>query len=88
MEKDIDILLLQGKIKEAIDVLEQEVSQRENEEKLLVLGELYYKEGKSVEALNKFNAVLKVNPANVKAAAYVTMINDILNFYHKDLLNP
>ena len=41
-----------------------------------------------MDALNKFNAVLKINPVNKKAAAYVTMINDVLDFYHKDLLNP
>ncbi|MDE5638841.1 MAG: hypothetical protein K2I47_03455, partial [Odoribacter sp.] len=65
-----------------------EISGRGCEENLLLLGELYYKEGKSIEALNKFNAVLQVNPENVKAAAYVIMINDVLDFYHKDLLNP
>ncbi len=79
---------MEEKIKEAIAALEREVSQQGSEEKLLLLGELYYKEGRSVEALNKFNAVLKINPDNVKAAAYVTMINDVLNFYYKDLLNP
>lgn len=88
MEEDIDLLIAGGKTKEAMAVLERELSHRESEEKLLLLGELYYKEGRSVEALNKFNAVLRVNPANAKAAAYVTMIDDILNFYHKDLLNP
>ena len=88
MEENIDILIVEGKIKEAIEILERELSHWENEEKLLVLGELYYKAGRSVEPLNKFNAVLKVNPDNAKAMAYVTMINDILNFYHKDLLNP
>lgn len=79
---------MEEKIKEAIETLEQSVSQRESEEELVVLGELYYKVGRSVEALNKFYAALKINPDNTKAAAYVTMINDILNFYHKDLLNP
>ena len=88
MEENVNLLIIRGKIKEAIEVLEQGLLQQESEEKLLLLGELYYKEGRSVEALNKFNAVLKVNPDNTKAAAYVTMINDILNFYHKDLLNP
>ena len=85
MEENIDSLIVRGKTKE---VLERELSRQESEEKLLLLGELYYKEGRSVEALNKFNAVLKLNPGNAKAAAYVTMINDILDFYHKDLLNP
>jgi len=88
MEKRISLLFAEGQIKEAIEMLEQEVKLQESEEKLLLLGELYYKEGRSVDALNKFNAVLKINPVNKKAAAYVTMINDVLDFYHKDLLNP
>lgn len=88
MDENVTCLIEQGKIKEAIEVLEQEVSGKGREENLLLLGELYYKEGRSIEALNKFNAVLQVNPGNVKAAAYVTMINDVLDFYHKDLLNP
>lgn len=88
MEKNIDLLLAGGKVKDAIGILEQELLLQKSEGKLMLLGELYFKEGRSVDALNKFNVVLKMNPENKKATVYVTMINDILNFYHKDLLNP
>ncbi len=60
----------------------------ENEEALLLLGELYYRQGRSVDALNRFNAVLCMHPDNTKAKAYVEMINDVLDFFYKDRLNP
>lgn len=88
MEKNINLLIRTGKLDEAVTALEQEVQQGPSEDNLQLLGELYYKQGRSIEALNKFNAVLKLNPGNTKAAAYVTMINDVLSFYCKDLLNP
>ncbi|WP_251623465.1 tetratricopeptide repeat protein [Odoribacter lunatus] len=88
MEEYVEVLIAEGKLEEAIAVLERKCEQEEEEEMLLLLGELYYKKGKSIQALNKFNAVLRKNPDNIKAHTYVTMINNILNFYHKDLLNP
>ena len=60
----------------------------EREEDLLWLGELIYAEGNMTEALNKFNAVLRLNPDNQKARNYATMIHGILGYYCKDLLNP
>lgn len=88
MEKKVSLLIAEGKIEEAVAALEQDIQRAPSEEKLLLLGELFYNQGRSIDALNKFNAVLKLNSENTKASAYVKMINDILNFYHKDLLNP
>lgn len=88
MEKKVSLLIAEGKMEEAVAALEQDIQRESSEEKLLLLGELFYNQGRSIDALNKFNAVLKLNPENTKASAYVKMINDILNFYHKDLLNP
>lgn len=78
-----------GNRKEAIALLEKYVREHgEDEEILLCLGELVYAEGQMPAALNKFNAVLRMNPENRKAANYVNMINGILDYYCKDLLNP
>ena len=78
-----------GKRQEAILFLEGGIKENENnEEYLLYLGELIYAEGRMTEALNKFNAVLRLNPENHKATNYKTMINGILGYYCKDLLNP
>lgn len=82
-------LLKAGRRKEAIDILEESVRENGgNEEMLLQLGELIYAEGRMTDALNKFNAVLRLNPDNRKAGNYVRMINNILGYYCKDLLNP
>lgn len=79
----------EGKRTETIRLLEQRVSERkEDGEALLLLGELIYAEGRMPEALNKFNAVLRLEPDNQKARNYVTMINNILGYYCKDMFNP
>ncbi len=78
-----------GNRQEAILHLEEAVRGNENNEELLLyLGELIYAEGRMADALNKFNAVLRLNPDNHKATNYKTMINGILGYYCKDLLNP
>ena len=88
-EQEIKKLVQEGRRKEAIALLEEQLKVQGPEELVLMqLGELIYAEGQMANALNKFNAVLKINPVNKKAAAYVTMINDVFDFYHKDLLNP
>lgn len=71
-----------------INELEKLLAGREDESFLLELGELYNTAGDSIKALNLFNRVLRINPDNRKAANYVTMIKNVLNYYNKDLLNP
>lgn len=51
-------------------------------------GEAFYKSQKWGEALNSFQKVLEIDPENKNARAYVDMVNNILNFYHKELYNP
>lgn len=89
MEKEIKILLEAGQRQEAIKKIEAYLQQEgENADLLLQLGELIYAEGRMPEALNKFNAVLRIRPDSQKARNYVVMINNILGYYCKDLLNP
>ena len=89
MEKEIKILLEAGQREEAIKKIEAYLQQEgENADLLLLLGELIYAEGRMPEALNKFNAVLRIRPDNQKARNYVVMINNILGYYCKDLFNP
>ncbi|MEI3154423.1 MAG: tetratricopeptide repeat protein [Odoribacter sp.] len=89
MEKEIKILLEAGQRQEAIKKIEAYLQQEgENADLLLLLGELIYAEGRMPEALNKFNAVLRIRPDNQKARNYVVMINNILGYYCKDLFNP
>ncbi|MEG0795707.1 MAG: tetratricopeptide repeat protein [Odoribacter sp.] len=89
MEKKIEELLKSGHQAEAIGCLEEYIQQNATDEEcLLQLGELLYAEGKMTEALNKFNAVIRLNPKNRKAENYSLMIRNILGYYCKDLLNP
>ena len=89
MEKEIKILLEAGQRQEAIKKIEAYLQQEgENADLLLLLGELIYAEGRMPEALNKFNAVLRIRPDNQKARNYVVIINNILGYYCKDLFNP
>lgn len=88
MEKKIDALLEAGKRGEAIRELEEYLQEHTDERLLLQLAELLYAEGRMTDALNKFNAVVRLNAENLKARNYVKMIHDILNYYNKDILNP
>ena len=88
MDCHIEKLVKEGKLQEAILELEKKTADQPDEMDLLELGELYYREGKKTDALNKFNAVLRLNPENSKAQTYISMINKVLDFFCKDLLNP
>lgn len=85
MEK-LNVLLEEKKYDEIIESLEGRSDL--GEEKLMLLGISYYANGRTIDALNKFNAVLRINPDNKRAANYVQMINSVLDFFNKDLLNP
>lgn len=88
-EQETKALVDAGKRQEAIRLLEICLEEQQNDENiLLMLGELIYAEGRMPEALNRFNAVLRLNPENLKARNYVTMINNILGYYCKDMFNP
>ena len=51
-------------------------------------GEILYKMQKWGDALNQFNYIIESYPEDVKAISYLSLINNILGFYHKDLYNP
>lgn len=89
MDKErVDRFIQAGQKKEAIEWLEQQLKAGSDEQISFVLGELYYAEGRTIDALNAFNTVLRINPKNTKTETYVAMINSVLNYYNKDLLNP
>ena len=55
---------------------------------LLEMGVIYNGMADRQQALNCLNEVLRMNPGNTRARVHVEMINSILNYYCKDLLNP
>lgn len=51
-------------------------------------GKACLKENNFGGALNDFNAVIRLQPDNVEAEQYISMITEILDYRCTDLLNP
>ena len=83
-------LAKQGDREGAIAMLRQMLEQNEGERELVLLelGVEYNAMGETTQAINHLNEVMRINPENIKAKAYLDMINGILDYYCKDLLNP
>ncbi len=83
-------LAKQGRREEALALLRQMLERNEGERELVLLelGVVYNAMGETTQAINHLNEVLRINPENIKAKAYLDMINGILDYYCKDLLNP
>ena len=88
--EDANQLAKQGDREGAIALLRQMLEQNEGERELVLLelGVVYNAMGETTQAINHLNEVMRINPENAKAKAYLEMINGILNYYCKDLLNP
>lgn len=79
-----------GKREEAVEILQRMLDEKDGERELVLLelGAVYYAMGDTTRALNHLNEVMRINPGNLKAKNYLEMINGILDYYCKDLLNP
>ena len=88
--EDAKQLAKQGDREGAIAMLRQMLEQNEGERELVLLelGVVYNTMGETMQAINHLNEVMRINPENIKAKAYLDMINGILDYYCKDLLNP
>ena len=88
--EDIREMAKAGRRQEAVEELTRmlEAEECDRESVLLELGVTYNAMADMSNALNCLNEVLRINPENTKARTYVDMINSILNYYCKDLLNP
>ena len=88
--EDAKQLAKQGDREGAIAMLRQMLEQNEGERELVLLelGVVYNAMGETMRAINHLNEVMRINPENIKAKAYLDMINGILDYYCKDLLNP
>lgn len=82
-------LFKEKKIEDAIALLKGRLEMKGDDEMCLMeLGIIYNGIADFPQALNCFNAVLCLNSGHVKARTYINIINNILNYYCKDLLNP
>lgn len=88
--EEIKLIAKSGRREDAIERLSQLLGDEvcDKETVLLELGILYNSIADTTRALNCLNEVLRINPGNLKAQTYVQMINGILDYYCKDLLNP
>jgi len=77
----------QNLLHEALALLEHE-SLKDDGEVIFLKGEIYYKLQKWGESLNQFSTYLELFPEDKKAESYALIIQNILQFYHKDLYNP
>ncbi|MFA8436133.1 MAG: tetratricopeptide repeat protein [Marinifilaceae bacterium] len=78
-----------NEIQEAI-ALYKEVTELDpkHEEAFFQIGTLYYQLGQFGPALSGFYAVIDINPDNKKAQVNLDMINSIMDYHNKDLINP
>jgi len=57
-------------------------------EALLYCGKIYQKKGDTRKAMNFFMRVLEVDPDNVVARTSLDMLNSIMGYFCKDMINP
>lgn len=80
-------LIYDGRIDEAITLLEKYISGNQtSDEAFYLLGNAYRKKGNTREALNSYLQAIELNPESPAQQAY-NMLMDILNFYNKDMFN-
>lgn len=79
--------LEQNRMEEALEILTNQKLVESNEV-LLLKGEILYKLERWGEAHNTFARILELFPQDTRASSYIELIQNILQFYHKDLLNP
>ena len=79
--EDAKQLAKQGDREGAIAMLRQMLEQNEGERELVLLelGVVYNAMGETMQAINHLNEVMRINPENIKAKAYLDMINGILD---------
>lgn len=51
-------------------------------------GKCYYQLGEFDKAFNDFIRARQIDPGNVEAGEYITLISEIFEFRHTDLYNP
>ena len=85
----IESLLKENKADEAISALEnwQKEGGKMDDNLYYLLGNAWRKKGNWQMAINQYLEAVRINPGSPAASA-LTMANDILDFYNKDLYNP
>lgn len=85
--EDINELLKVEKAEQAKMEFEK-LEEQSSVEYFLVKGRLHQKFQNWGESINAYNRVLEIDSQNIEANNRLHMINQILNFWNPDLLNP
>ncbi|MBQ6286576.1 MAG: tetratricopeptide repeat protein [Bacteroidales bacterium] len=85
---EIEAILQQGSIEEAIRLLDEYISSSvvPSDRAYYLLGNAYRKLGDWQGAINNYLEAMEINPESPARNAY-SMANDILDFYNKDMYN-
>ena len=85
---EIEAILLEDRIEEAIRPLEEYVSSAPvpSDRAYYLLGNAYRKKGDWQGAINNYLEAMEINPDSPAKNAY-SIANDILDFYNKDMFN-
>ncbi|MBR4167222.1 MAG: tetratricopeptide repeat protein [Bacteroidales bacterium] len=85
---EIEAILLEDRIEEAIRLLEEYVSSAPvpSDRAYYLLGNAYRKKGDWQGAINNYLEAMEINPDSPAKNAY-SIANDILDFYNKDMYN-
>jgi Uncharacterized protein conserved in bacteria len=85
---EIEAILLEDRIEDAIRLLEEYVSSAPvpSDRAYYLLGNAYRKKGDWQGAINNYLEAMEINPDSPAKNAY-SIANDILDFYNKDMYN-
>ena len=85
---EIEAILQEGRIEEAISLLDGYISAAEvpSDRAYYLLGNAYRKKGDWQGAINNYLEAIDINPESPAKNAY-RIANDILDFYNKDMYN-
>ncbi|MDX8339507.1 hypothetical protein SLH46_09960 [Draconibacterium sp. IB214405] len=84
---EVEYLLNNEKTEEARNLFEK-IEEQDAADYFLLKGKIEQKYQNWGPAINAFNRVLEIDPQNTEATNNLHMINNILNFWNPDLLNP
>ena len=88
---EIQKLIDENRLDEALKMLDEiqvKNAAKASAEVFLLKGRVACKQHKWGDVINLYNEVLEIDPENSEAKSGIQMAQNILGFFHTDLLNP
>ena len=84
-----ETLFTDGSIQESLSILNEILkSDERNIISLLLRAKIFYRQQKWGDALNDLNLILEIDPENLMAKSYKSMVMNIVSYWNKDNFNP